>query len=213
MFPNLVNILKVDLKFILFVRYLNVFCGEVTYKVVNCSYDIHDGDNDGEEDVDDDGGKCGEVTYEVVEGSDSQKPGGIISRRETGGGAWWWCSALVIFQFQLISVKSVVERNVWNPRYPWNLWPWRGEGWYAPLAFLNTTPVPTNLGRCEFELSKIIVLQIISDADMDVKNIFGKFVRKSWKGLQATIIIGTIFSLRRQVESIERQNQKNEPVS
>ena len=96
MFPNLVNILKVDLKFLLFVRYHNVFCDEVTYKVVNCSYDIHDGDNDGEEDVvddgdngggdvDDDGGKCGEVTYEVVEGSDSQKPGGIISRRETGG--------------------------------------------------------------------------------------------------------------------------------
>ena len=99
MFPNLVNILKVDLKFLLFVRYLNVLCGEVTYKVVNCSYDIHDGDNDGEEDVDDDGGKCGEVTYEVVEGSDSQKPGGIISRRETGGG-----SLMMMFSTGYISI-------------------------------------------------------------------------------------------------------------
>ena len=35
---------------------------------------------------DDDVGKCGEVTYEVVEGSDSQKPGRIISCSSRGGG-------------------------------------------------------------------------------------------------------------------------------
>ena len=211
MFPNLVNILKVDLKFLLFVRYHNVFCGEVTYKVVNCSYDIHDGDNDGEEDVDDDGGKCGEVTYEVVEGSDSQKPGGIISRRETGGelddDVQHWLYFNSSWYLWNLSLKEMSEIHDIHEICGHG----GGEGWYAPLAFLNTTSVPAC--RCEFELSKIIVLQIISDADMDVKNIFGKFVRKSWKGLQATTIIGTICSLRRQVESIERQNQKNEPVS
>ena len=145
--------------------------------------------------------------------------GGRFRQPETGrnnftsrnwGGAWWWCSPLVIFQFQLISVKSVVERNVWNPRYPWNLWPWRGEGWYAPLAFLNTTSVPAYLGRCEFELSKIIVLQIISDADMDVKSIFGKFVRKSWKGLQGTTI-GTNFFSRVFFKETSRVDWETEP--
>ena len=43
---------------------------------------------------------------------------------------------------KLISVKSVGERNVWNPWDVWNLWPWRGGGGYAPLNFLNNTSVP-----------------------------------------------------------------------
>ena len=212
MFPNLVNILKVDLKFLLFVRYHNVFCDEVTYKVVNCSYDIHDGDNDG----DDGGGKCGEVTYEVVEGSDSQKPGGIISRRETGGeldddvhhwlyfnSSWYLWNLSLKEMSEIHDIHEICGHG--GGRGDMRHWLFS----IPPLCLRTWAGVNSSCRRLLFYKLFLMPTWMLKAY---LESLSGNPEKVSRARPSEPIFSQGSF-LRKQVGSIERQNQKNEPVS